>query len=137
MERKVPRRPAHGDRAAQAPSVHFWSGYPAWCQARTPPSSTAPLRSSYPAAISSRAARALVRSSTQAQYRMITRSGGSDSATCPPAASIVASGSEGGCVVDPPAGAGLHQAPATVSPQLVLLCGRERRHTSLLGGIGP
>src|SRR5882724_7399156 len=60
-----------------------------------PPSSTATLRSSYPAAISSRAARALVRSSTHAQYRMITRSGGSEAvAACPWAASIVASGSE-------------------------------------------
>src|SRR5438093_4887962 len=60
-----------------------------------PPSSTATLCASYPAAISSRAARALVRSSTHAQYRMSVRSGGSEpSGTCPSAASIVASGTE-------------------------------------------
>src|SRR2546422_2707399 len=60
-----------------------------------PPSSTATLRSSYPAAISRRAARALVRSSTHAQYRMIVRSGGNRPAgACPWAASMVASGSD-------------------------------------------
>src|SRR6266699_1350705 len=62
-----------------------------------PPSRTAIRLVSCPAAISSRAARALVRSSTHAQYRMSVRSGGSAPVGGRPwAASIVAGGGEAG-----------------------------------------
>ena len=52
-------------------SSHHFIGYPAWFHATMPPWSVITRSRSYPASISRRAARALVYSSGQAQYKTI------------------------------------------------------------------
>jgi hypothetical protein len=59
-------------------SSHHFIGYPAWFQATRPPRSVITRSGSYPPPISRRAARALVYSSGQAQYRTIVWPSGTD-----------------------------------------------------------